>query len=469
MVVITSESKLGRLLAKAPYWIILIGILLLLGALAYQPKISDDWHMLWKFQQANSAYDFVVGMYNNWTGRLWVNILPVIFLGDWKSELAYRIITIFQISLLPILVWYAARGEFAMKLTGQQLDAFLIFSILLWFALPNRAETVFWFSGNIVYLFPGVCGLMFIALVRHIVYHTSEVPTVYYPLILLVGFLSGASQEQVSVCALVSFTYFIVTRGWRNIVRLPLLICGSGLLLGMLVLFFAPGNSARVEKIAAPSVIEIIVRMGLYIPGAFFELGTGSIGKYILIGFLFVLTLYLPMTFDKARVRSLSLWMLLAITSLAVMTPATNFISVRTTFLSVVFLFAGLAAIIETRSLDIAQANYRRIILIVLSTLFVAENLNGLITNISLRAEFDHRWSIIGQKSNGTCDHAIHVPHIATQPSSLSYIQTPGHDREFLSALSRRLGCEVKHSSSTSDPLPNSFKPMKAIKFYLRH
>lgn len=151
------------------------------------------------------------------------------------------------------------------------------------------------------------------------------------------------------------------------------------------------------------------------------------------------------------------------------MTPATNFISVRTTFLSVVFLFAGLAAIIETRSLDIAQANYRRIILIVLSTLFVAENLNGLITNISLRAEFDHRWSIIGQKSNGTCDHAIHVPHIATQPSSLSYIQTPGHDREFLSALSRRLGCEVKHSSSTSDPLPNSFKPMKAIKFYLRH
>jgi len=46
-----------------------------------------------------------------------------------------------------------------------------------------------------------------------------------------------------------------------------------------------------------------------------------------------------------------------------------------------------------------------------------------------------------------------------------TYIQSPEHDREFLANWGRRIGRPIVHDVTEGAPLPNSFKPIKAIKY----
>jgi hypothetical protein len=99
--------------------------------------------------------------------------------------------------------------------------------------------------------------------------------------------------------------------------------------------------------------------------------------------------------------------------------------------------------------------------LLVTSALVLVESIVGLIANISIASEFNHRWALI----NANQSKQMTVPFISTIPSNLTYIQTPEQDREFLKALSANVGFKVEHDTSEGAPLPASLKPLKAIKF----
>ena len=98
----------------------------------------------------------------------------------------------------------------------------------------------------------------------------------------------------------------------------------------------------------------------------------------------------------------------------------------------------------------------------------LVEAVAGLISNVAVANELDRRIEIVelARRSTVNADMLpIKVPFITTQQATLTYIQSPEHDREFLTNWGRRIGRPIHHDVSEDAPLPNSFKPLKAIKY----
>ncbi len=441
----------------------------------FQPTISDDWYYLWQFQDAGGTANFWVYHYKNWSGRLPLIILPSLVFPYSAIEAIYRLFIVMEILALIGLAWYCAVGKNGFRLQSENLQPLLVFGVLLWLALPVRAETVSWLTGNFVYLVPSILGLTFIAWSKYCLSDGKDVlegkkimTAVKLPIWFLIGFLAGSSQEQViAVCMVFSIfnVYRVYIRRELRSVPVKFWISLIGFVVGVLFLVAAPGNDVRLGKISSPSVVEVIERMFLFVPGAFFEIGTGSTGKSIWFGVLIFFLLYFRgnRELTPERIKSGCIWLLLSFVTLFAMFPATNFISPRTSFFAVLFLYIGLASLL-CEGEKISRRPVVSVCLFVISLLVLAEATIGLISNISVATEFNRRIAIV----RGNHSDQVAVPFIATQPADLTFIQTPEHDRMFLKALSKRVGFNVVHDVQETAPLPNSFKPLKAIKYHNR-
>jgi hypothetical protein len=269
----------------------------------------------------------------------------------------------------------------------------------------------------------------------------------------------------------------IDTRVWFGVV---------GLIIGTAILVGAPSNYARMAHFTAPTLREIVQRMVLYLSGAYFNLGTEATGKFIWIGALVCMLLFFDRNADRSEIgagikRGL-FWATVSFVSLLAMTPATNFISTRTTFFAVVFLYVGVAALMPRRILSVnnfahderadksfsVRFGLSTVVLMILAGLVVVESMATLISNVSLAAEVANRDAIVKRAlaSAPTGDKSpILVPFLATQPAALTYMQNPEHDTDFITSLGGHVGREIRHDTSVNAPLPNSVSPMKAIKF----
>jgi hypothetical protein len=154
------------------------------------------------------------------------------------------------------------------------------------------------------------------------------------------------------------------------------------------------------------------------------------------------------------------MWLCVSFATLLTLIPATNQISPRTTFFAVIFLYIAVATFLFKDKVFPNRAIVS-FALLVTSALVLVEATVGLIANMSVASEFNHRWALI----NANQSKQMTVPFITTVPSNLTYIQTPEQDREFLKALSAHVGFKVEHDTSEGAPLPASLKPLKAIKF----
>jgi Family of unknown function (DUF6056) len=480
-----------------------LGVVILGFTLALQPKISDDWYLVWNYQDSAGPFNFMVLEYTQWMGRGWGILLATFVLPNPVVEIVYRAFIVIEILLLAALAWYCALGPGAWRRSKENCQALAIFGSLMWLALPARDETVVWLVGNSVYLVSALFALAFIAWIER----TLTTSPVDYSqarwrsaalgiLSFLVGFGAGVSHEQVvAVCGaylLLSALRLKCERNlqWRKIGS-NVWITALGFVVGVAVLVCAPGNYARMAKIASPSVFEVIERMVLYVPGAFFELGTGTTGKNIWLAGLVFILLHLRVRGVLGEVleglKRGGFWWIISLCSLLVMAPATNFISPRTSFFAVIFLFVGFAAM--TRRAPSMDVNSRgepnrakgltqmerewhfalsTAVLMILACLVLVEAVAGLISNAAVAAEFARRIEIVerAKRSTANADFSpIRVPFITTQPAALTYIQSPEHDREFLANWGRRIGRPIVHDVTEGAPLPNSFKPLKAIKY----
>ncbi len=484
-------------------FVLFTGLVILGIALTLQPKISDEWYLIWNYQDGAGSSNFMLLQYTQWTGRFWGILLATFVLPNPTLEIAYRAFIVVEILLLVALAWYCAIGHGAWRKSRENYQAMAIFGSLLWLALPVRDETVAWLAGNFVYLVSALFGLAFMAWIernftvspvdhRLVRWRSTALGTLSF----LVGFAAGVSHEQVvAACAVYLLLVARRLKCERNLqgrkFGSSVWITTLGFVVGAAVLVFAPGNQARMTKIASPSVFEIIERMVLYVPGAFFEIGTGNSGKNIWLAGLVFILLHLGVRGVSGemseRLKRGIYWWIISLCSLLVMAPATNFISPRTSFFAVIFLFIGFAAMAShspigvvdprgepkraTYSLQmerLRQFSISTVVLIVLACLVLVEAVAGLISNVAVAKELDRRIEIVelARRSAVNADLLpIRVPFIATQPATLTYIQSPEHDREFLTNWSRRIGRPIQHDVSEDAPLPNSFKPLKAIKY----
>jgi hypothetical protein len=436
----------------------------------YQPKISDDLYSLWAYESAFNSMHYFYSAYENISGRLPLIFFSSLILPDPIFEFTYRSLILPEVLILILLAWFCALGEIRSNLTGGMGQAFILFLMLLWLALPARSETVAWLSGNFVYLIPGILGLFFILISKRCVSDCrikAELPMglkIKFPLYFIIGFLAGSSQEQIIVACFV-YSYFNIRKNFDggNFRSVPInyTILLAGFFAGLCFLILAPGNLVRMQMLAAPGLFDIAKRMILYIPSAFFEIGTGELGKPIWMGILLLFAFFYDKQLDKPdNVREAKMWLYVSVATLLTLTPATNQISPRTTFFAVIFLYIAVATFLFKDKV-FPNRPIVSMALFVTCVLVLVEATVALITNISVASEFNHRWALI----NANQSEQMTVPFIATIPSNLTYIQTPEQDREFLKALSKHVGFKVEHDTSEGAPLPASLKPLKAIKF----
>lgn len=491
---------------RMAFFLLFLGAIILGIALTLQPKISDDWHLIWSYHRSAGPLDYIVGQYTGYMGRVWLILLSAFVLPNPVVEIVYRAFIVIEILLLIALAWYCARGPGAWRRTRENLQTLAVFGSLLWFALPVRNETVAWLTGNFVYLVPALFCLAFMAWIeRASIVSPADHDEVrwrrkaYDFLSFLIGFSAGVSHEQVvAACgAYLALTIFRVKRDLppgRRKIGLRVWMTALGFVVGAAVLVSAPGNYIRMGLFATPSLSEVIERMALYVPGAFFEIGTGATGKNIWLSALVFILLYFCRggVFGEIRagLKRGRFWWMISLVSLLAMAPVTNFISSRTVFFAVVFLFIGIAAMCRAPSTtavaldgsDVAEGSTQfgslphfalsAAVLTILGCLVVVEAVAGLISNASVHAEFARRDEIVEQAKLSTSKDdtsPIRVPFIATETATLTYVQNPEHDRAFLAIWGRNIGRTIEHDVSDGAPLPNSVKPLKAIKFRHRN
>ncbi len=452
------------------YILVVTSCIVLAALFYYQPKISDDWYSIWQYQGSNGIVDYWVDFYTGWTGRLSV-ILLTSLLHHPVFEAVYRLFIVVEVLMLIGLAWFCALGNKGFNFTGGILQAFILFGMLLWLSLPARSETVSWFIGNSAYLVSGILGLFFMAWSKYFltdgrtqsnVILTMEI--LKSPFYFLIGFFAGSSQEQI-ISACVVFTAFNIYReiGLKSLKSIPIKywILLMGFCLGALVLVAAPGNYVRMEVIDSPTFLQVVKRMFLYIPSAFFEIGTGGMGKPIWLGIIVLIALfYNKNSHTSDNTREARTWIYVCLSTLLVMIPATNQISPRTTFFAIIFLYIAVASFLFQSNL-FPKRSLVSIVLLITSLLVLAEATVGLISNISVTSEVNQRWALV----NANHSDQLEVPFIATVPANLTYIETPEHDRAFLNKLSGHVGFRVRHDSSKEAPLPVSLKPLKVLKF----
>jgi hypothetical protein len=465
------KTKSISLLDNVSYILLITSIFLLAILFTLQPKISDDWYVLWSYQNSGGITNFWIDFYRGWTGRIPLILLSSLIVPNEHLEFCYRIFIVFEVLILISLAWYLALGKKGFFFNQGTLPPFVLFGIFLWFSLPSRAETISWLNGNFAYLVPAILGLFYIAVSRYIhevSYNENGKSLLSFiskaPIYFIIGFFAGSSQEQIAVaCIVYTINDLYQFHRFKNIKYIPnnywLLIIGF--LFGAFFLLIAPGNYARLNIIELPGFYEILKRMMLYILSAFFEVGSGDLGKSMWFGILILILLF----FDKKlqteeNIRQSRVWIYICFATLLTLIPATNQISPRTTFFAVIFLYIGVASFIFNGN-NFPKRSQASAVLLISSLLLLVESTVGLISNISVATEFHTRWSMVGLNKS----IKMTVPFIATIPSNLTYIQTPEHDRDFLRELSAHVGFEVVHDDRCYSPLPVSLKPLKAIKY----
>ena len=183
-------------------------------------------------------FEFLIGHYNNWGGRVLYFAIECFFLG--KSLFLFRLVQSIIITLIfyyiyKILKKYIKTDDFILAILSICCYGFIEIMVI-------RAG-IFWATASILYVFPLLPLLMFIY------YYDSLNKKISFNI--LMGFLifaSTFSQEQISVAAL-AYIGIITLYEWietkkLNKKNIVMFIIG---LLGFLILMMAPGSKARMN------------------------------------------------------------------------------------------------------------------------------------------------------------------------------------------------------------------------------
>jgi hypothetical protein len=215
------------------------------------PVSSDDFH----FQiHASGFWDFIIQLgerikyfYLAWTGRVTTVALSLVLLSH---------ISLFNV-LNPLLFCLLLYGIFLNALLRParrfyDLVTILLILFVLWFFVPELAETVFWKTGSICYLWSTTLCLYFLYPFLVLLFKQEDIVanrSIRIVLLSIGGAVLGSIHEDLSICVGV-FLFFSNVYCYYRDKKIPSWSLLSTIIffISLLILVLAPGNYRR-EKV----------------------------------------------------------------------------------------------------------------------------------------------------------------------------------------------------------------------------
>lgn len=338
--------------AQVIFWTILFLLFLYLWAFnTLTPLMGDDFgrtlfpHSI--LDGISQIIYYTKSEYLTWSGRVTVSILSYIFF------LSPALLNFINAIVSCCLVY----GIFLNAVFRQPKKFYDIFTLLLiifilWFFFKQLAETVFWKTVAIGYLWPVVGSLFLIYPFVHLFRNQDIVGSSSFKLVVMVlsAFFLAACLENLSVTiAVFLIGAYIWQRYHKQIWPLWAKLTTVAYLLGVILLFAAPGNLVRahvIVKVNAVVVYPLSEKIPLLTEQIYnhFATGTETIPLLILAALaLLSLLIYKPIKHKKISILFILLSLIAAFAMLGV--PGISFIN-RVTFPSDVFFTIAMLAIL---------------------------------------------------------------------------------------------------------------------------
>lgn len=398
----------------------IILLFVIITAITYMhPLYPDDYNYAFVFgtnvriDSFKEILESVQTFYLKWGGR----ILPFMLgqLMIWWGRWIFSALNGVMFLALVILIYISCFKNKGDKTDFRKILLVIFFALI---GLPVFAETVFWKSGSINYLWMMVLILIYIYPYLFSFLEKGKIRDEFktYILISIVALLAGNTNENVvpfvAFATIVYLTYRKVTKKkiqkW-NIFGLVFYLLGSGILL------LAPGNANRalVECSAYNISPDFVTRIkGIFWPS--FKFVIGNQYRYILLIFLFVAVVYLFLNGYKNKEFVLSMLLVLAAigTNIIMIFPSTY--SARAGFGGSVFIIMGICLLIS--KLNIVEKQIDRyytvitlIIILAIPRIFASTLKSAIEYNEKYTSLIQY---VIEEKEKGNLDIVVEPIHI---------------------------------------------------------
>lgn len=182
--------------------------------------------------------------------------IMVLMIGLWFWKIAHVLMIAFSIHMVLNMIFSKEKNCDALR----AIVATFIWCLLFLMNLSVARETLYWFDGSMAYVLPVFLAISYIYccyqyIINHKTYHWWN-----YIGMAILGFFAGWNSPQAGAITVILAFAFIV---WQKTITKEkinkLILFGNiWLLIGFLVLYFAPGNSGRMAEFPDYNTLNLI-------------------------------------------------------------------------------------------------------------------------------------------------------------------------------------------------------------------
>lgn len=214
----------------------------------HQKALTDDF---------NVVLNEFSHVYMHWGGGPTPGFaIMVLMIGLWFWKIAHVLMIVFSIHMVLNMIFSKEKNCDALR----AIVATFIWCLLFLMNLSVARETLYWFDGAMAYVLPVFLAISYIYccyqyIINHKTYHWWN-----YIGMAILGFFAGWNSPQAGAITVILAFAFIV---WQKTITKEkinkLILFGNiWLLIGFLVLYFAPGNSGRMAEFPDYNTLNLI-------------------------------------------------------------------------------------------------------------------------------------------------------------------------------------------------------------------
>ena len=280
--------------------IMIVGSAAIVAQMSQVVLYADDYSLgTYSSGGVKGAFDYFFNHYQTWGGG-YTSLLVIIFLMG--SNIWWQL---FLASLLIIFVGLTVKMLCKNHQNLKWLIATILWSLIFFLSIWVSRETIYWLDGGMAYLFS-----MFQVFIFFYFIYTRLIQGIHkkYDIILipLLGFFAGWSSAQSGLIAVLMPIILII---WQRFIKKQKVakffyITTIITLIGFLIFYFAPGNSARMGEFELYTSLNFFEKIA-YRVNSVFDLILGRTNvEFSAAPFFIYLTIGLTATIDLSSIKT---------------------------------------------------------------------------------------------------------------------------------------------------------------------